>query len=96
MFPIRIGQRIVTNLNGHDFYIEIVHRNKENCHLPGYICETKTARSAKETSPTNAISSIYQLMFDNVATKFSGPQVMGWNDEISFQLLNLFVLFIFF
>ena len=81
VFPIRIGQRIVTNLNGHDFYVEIVHGNKENCHLPGYICETKTARSAKETSPTNAISSIYQLMFDNVATKFSGPQVMGWNDE---------------
>ncbi|CAH1760750.1 9477_t:CDS:2 [Entrophospora sp. SA101] len=53
VFPICIGQRIVTHLNGHDFYVEIVHGNKENCHLPGYSCETKDFLTFRGTTFKN-------------------------------------------
>jgi hypothetical protein len=88
VLPIRIGQRITTNLKGHDFYVEIVRGNKENSHLPAYICEVGTMCSVKETNPTNAISNMYKLVCKDVTTKFSGPQIMGWNDkEIAHKLL---------
>ncbi|CAH1759305.1 11782_t:CDS:1, partial [Entrophospora sp. SA101] len=35
----------------------------------------------KETNPTNAISKIYQQMCKEVTTKFSGPQIMSWNEK---------------
>lgn len=87
VLPIRIGQRITTHLKGHDFYVEIMRGNKENSHLPAYICEVGTMCSVKETNPTNAISNMYKLVCKDVTTKFSGPQIMGWNDkEIAYKL----------
>jgi hypothetical protein len=86
-FPIHVGQRTKVCLKGHDFFITIVHGNKDNPFLPGYVCETGTICSLEETNPTIAISTIYQQIF-NTKTRYPGPLVIGWNDESIIEELS--------
>ena len=87
-FPIRVGQKTKVYLKGHNFFITIVHGNKDNPSLPGYVCETSTICSLEETNPTVAISTIYQQMFNSKSTRYSGPLVIGWNDESIIEELS--------
>ena len=54
---------------------------------PGYICESGSETGKIETTATQAISSLYQRIF-NTKTKYSGTSVMGLeNVDINNQLL---------
>ena len=87
-FPLRIGQKTKTCLNNRNFFVTIVVGNKSNVAMPGYLCQGDTYISQIENDPSKAISSIYAQIFEN-GTRFSGPLVLGWQDEnITHQLLN--------
>ncbi|RHZ49143.1 hypothetical protein Glove_529g24 [Diversispora epigaea] len=76
-FPIRIGQKTQAYLNGQNFFITIQVFNKDQ--IPEYFCQSGNT-SATETSATKAISKVYQNIFNN-GTRYSGPIVIGWNNE---------------
>ena len=87
-FPLRVGQKTKTCLNNHDFVVTIVVGNKDNISLPEYLCQSDAYISQIENDPSKAISSIYAQIFEN-GTRFSGPLVLGWQDEdIIYQLLR--------
>ena len=79
-FPIRVGQTTKTTLNERVFYITILVGNYENSLAPGFICTSGTTSSKIETNPSAAVSNVYNSIFKN-ATRYSGPLIIGWNDE---------------
>ncbi|RHZ86373.1 hypothetical protein Glove_51g25 [Diversispora epigaea] len=83
-FPIRLGQKTCTTLNEHYFFIT-VQINKENSLIPQYYCECNNITSISSSSST-AISNLYKKIFKN-ATRYSGPLVMGWDNEEIVQKL---------
>lgn len=85
-FPICVGQRTKVHLNGCDFYINIVCGNKESPFFPGYVCETDTMCSLKETNPTAAISNVYQGLF-KTQSRYSGTKNDNTNYDIFFTFL---------
>ncbi|CAG8558239.1 1655_t:CDS:1 [Funneliformis caledonium] len=87
-FPLHVGQKTKTCLNNHDFFVTIIVDNKNNTSQPGYLCQNDAYISQIENDPSKAISSIYAQIFEN-GTRFSGPLVLGWQDEdIIYQLLR--------
>src|SRR4051794_6674454 len=86
-FPIRVKQTTKVVLNNLEFIITVVVGNKDNDNfLPGYVCQcNNTVKVAND--PTNAISEVYSEIFKN-KTRYSGPLVMGWNDENILNKLN--------
>lgn len=60
--------------------------------LPAYYCQSGVY-IATEMSPTKAISSVYKQCF-NTTTRYSGYQIMGWNDNEIIEKLNKDVQFI--
>ncbi|RIB16888.1 hypothetical protein C2G38_2188818 [Gigaspora rosea] len=85
LYPIRIGMKTLTTINNKDFIIPVVQKNNE--FKPGYICQSDGIYSKICESSTMAITSVYQRIFF-VATKFAGPLVMGFDQQIiSYQLL---------
>ncbi|CAB5324216.1 unnamed protein product [Rhizophagus irregularis] len=76
--PIRVNMRIKFELNKTEFIICII-KQSNNIYLPGYICETDQAAMVYST-PTAAINKTYKKLF-NVQTRYSGPLVMGFDDE---------------
>ena len=69
--------RIKLELNKTEFIIRIV--KQENNSQPGYICETEEAAIVYST-PSAAINKTYKKLF-NTQTRYSGPLVMGFDDE---------------
>ena len=92
-FPLRVGQKTKTCLNNHDFFVTIVVGNKSNTSLPGYLCQSDAYIGQIEIDPSKAISSVYAQMFEN-GTRFSGPLVLGWQDEDIIHQLLRDVLFV--
>ncbi|UZO17067.1 uncharacterized protein OCT59_008429 [Rhizophagus irregularis] len=92
-FPLRVGQKTKTCLNNRDFYITIVVGNKNNVAVPGYLCQSDTYISQIENDPSKAISTVYAQIFEN-GTRFSGPLVLGWQDEDIIHQLLKDVLFV--
>ena len=80
-FPIRVGQTTKVNLNGRDFYVTIVIGNSDNPFAPGFICTSGTFSSRIENNSSAAISNLYASIFSTKQTRFSGPLVIGWNDN---------------
>lgn len=79
-FPIRVQQKSKIMLNDHEFIITIVIGNKENNNfLPGYFCQSGDIVEIAN-DPTNAISEVYSKIFET-KTRYSGIQIMGWNNE---------------
>ena len=78
--PIRVKQITKAALNNAEFTVTVVVRNKDNdSFLPGYVCQCNDImRIAND--PTNAISEVYSKVF-STKTRYSGPLIMGWNDE---------------
>jgi hypothetical protein len=91
LVPIRLGMQTLTKLNGYDFIITILESNMEispgpryqaNCYfinnelIYGDIC----------TSSSVAITSLYKHLF-RTKTKFSGPLVMGFDQEVIVEQL---------
>jgi len=92
-FPLRIGQKTKTCLNNRDFFVTIIAGNKDDVMLPGYLCQSGIYVSQTENDPSKAVSSLYTQIFAN-ETRFSGPLVLGWQDEVMIDQLLSDVLFI--
>ncbi|CAB4395059.1 unnamed protein product [Rhizophagus irregularis] len=76
-----------TVLNKRNFIITVVN-DAERPNFPGFLCYSKENQSGVCSSPTEAINTCYEKVFDSNA-KFPGPQVMGFdNSNIIQQLLN--------
>ena len=73
-FPIRVGQKTKSHLNGRDFYITIQTPSSDQI-LPEYYCQSDDFWVI-ETSATKAISKVYQHFFQN-KTRYSGSIVIG-------------------
>ncbi|CAB4404482.1 unnamed protein product [Rhizophagus irregularis] len=90
LLPIRLGMKSHTVLNKRNFIITVVN-DAERPNFPGFLCYSKENQSGVCSSPTEAINTCYEKVFDSNA-KFPGPQVMGFdNSNIIQQLLNAFV-----
>ncbi|RHZ77227.1 hypothetical protein Glove_184g100 [Diversispora epigaea] len=83
-FPIRLGQKICTILNGQYFFIT-VKTNEKNYSIPQYFCECNNVTDISSSSST-AISNVYKKLFKKT-TRYSGPLVMGWNNKEIIQKL---------
>ncbi|CAG8531221.1 4649_t:CDS:2 [Dentiscutata heterogama] len=78
-FPIRLGQKMCTKLNRHDFYVSIHHGNRKYAMLPEFQCQGSEFSNTGSTA-SEVISTVYKLIFQN-ETRYSGPMVIGWNNE---------------
>ncbi|RIB27106.1 hypothetical protein C2G38_2137968 [Gigaspora rosea] len=106
LIPIRPGQKSIVILNQRQFTIRIVKLLDNNIYIPGYCAESLELSSEISISSTAAITSLYQQLF-NKNTKFSGPLLLGWDDNeiikelssdvcffpfsISYNKLNIFI-----
>ncbi|RHZ88383.1 hypothetical protein Glove_23g119 [Diversispora epigaea] len=86
-FPLRIGQKTKTCLNNYNFFVTIVAGNKDDAMLPGYLCQCNNYIGQIENDPSKAISLVYVQIFRN-KTRFSGPLVLGWQDNNIVQQLS--------
>ncbi|RHZ81548.1 hypothetical protein Glove_118g21 [Diversispora epigaea] len=85
--PIRINMRIKFELNQEEFIIRVVDNNRK----PGYVCELDMEAIIYSTSSA-AINETYKKIFD-VKTRFSGPSVLGFDNEIMAEQLQAEILF---
>jgi len=85
--------KIMTFLKGYNFVITVVKGNKEHSEYLGYLCDCeKFYTKEPSNSSMNAISIVYQKMFCN-KTRFSGPQIMGFEKPAIYEKLLEGVLF---
>ena len=91
LYPIRVGWETVIEQNNRYFYMHITEGNENSEILPGYRCQSGGKFSDVETAPSYAITSLYQRIFSNSKTKFSGPLVMEFDQPvITEELLKIF------
>ncbi|PKY61570.1 hypothetical protein RhiirA4_486726 [Rhizophagus irregularis] len=81
LYPIRVGWQTVIEQNNRCFYMHITEGNENNEILPGYRCHSGSKFSDIETAPSYAITSLYQRIYPDSKTKFSGPFVLGWDNN---------------
>ncbi|RHZ63157.1 hypothetical protein Glove_332g31 [Diversispora epigaea] len=81
LYPIRVGWQIIFEENNRQFYMHITEGHETSEIQPGYRCTSGSKYSDIESIPSVAITSLYQRLFPNIKTRFSGPLILGWNDE---------------
>ncbi|GES93349.1 hypothetical protein GLOIN_2v1791345 [Rhizophagus clarus] len=91
LVPIRLGMQTLTKLNGYDFIITVLEPNMEISPGPKYqaICyfiNNELINGDICTNSSFAITSLYKHLF-GTKTKFSGPLVMGFDQEIIVEQL---------
>ncbi|GES73513.1 hypothetical protein GLOIN_2v1880126 [Rhizophagus clarus] len=91
LVPIRLGMQTLTKLNGYDFIITVLEPNMEISPGPRYqaICyfiNNELINGDICTNSSFAITSLYKHLF-GTKTKFSGPLVMGFDQEIIVEQL---------
>ena len=59
---------------------QVLEGNKDHKLLPGFRSYVENEFSDIESSPSPAITSLYMRLVSNTSTKFSGPQILGWDD----------------
>ncbi|RIA97420.1 hypothetical protein C1645_732483 [Glomus cerebriforme] len=67
LYPIRVGWQTVLEINDKYFYTQVL--------------EAGLRFNDIEETPSSAITSLYRRICQNNNTKFSGTQVLGWNDS---------------
>ncbi|CAG8666078.1 12119_t:CDS:2, partial [Gigaspora rosea] len=77
-------------LNQEEFIIRVVNNNWK----PSYVCESDIEAIIYSTSSA-AINETYKKLF-NTKTRFSGPNVLGFNNKIIIEQLQAEVLFFLF
>lgn len=91
LVPIRLGMQTLTKLNGYEFIIVVLGANIEispgpryqaNC----YFINNELINGDICTNSSVAITSLYKRLF-GTKTKFSGPLVMGFDQEIIVEQL---------
>src|SRR2546430_969045 len=88
--PIRVNMRIKLELNKAEFIVRVIKQGNNN-YQPGYVCESDEAAMVYST-PSAAINETYKKLF-NTQTRYSGPLVMGFDDEKIAGELRVGVLF---
>ncbi|RHZ80989.1 hypothetical protein Glove_130g137 [Diversispora epigaea] len=83
--PIRLGLKIMIQLNNNPFIIHIV-RHIHSPLQPGYICEGRGQSSSVAESASAAITSVYQLVF-GTRTKYAGLSYLGLEQAETVQKL---------
>ena len=81
LVPINLGMKTLTKLNGRDFIITVLEPDIGTSPGPRYqaICDSKHSEICSSSSV--AITSLYQDSF-GTKTKFSGPLVMGFDQQV--------------
>lgn len=90
-FPLRINMRIKLELNQREFVIRVVHNTKLNNSKPGYICESDEV-SEIYSSPSEVVNETYSKYF-KMKTRYSGPSVLGFDNETIAEQLQVSVPF---
>src|SRR6185437_4770842 len=75
--PIRLNMRVQLELNRTKFIVRVV--SAEDGIKPGYVCESDIAAKIY-LSASEAINKTYNNLFNN-KTRYSGPSVLGFDDE---------------
>ncbi|RIA82370.1 hypothetical protein C1645_835461 [Glomus cerebriforme] len=81
LYPIRVGWQTVLEINDKCFYTQVLEGNKKYENQPGYRCQAGLKFSDIEETLSSAITSLYRRICQNNNTKFSGPQVLDWNNS---------------
>lgn len=89
-YPIRINMRIKIELNEKEFIIRTVV-NANDGMKPGYVYEADNDAVIYST-PSEVINENYKKFF-NKTTRYSGPKVLGFDDKIFVEQLQVNVLF---
>ena len=83
--PIRLNMRVQLELNKIKFIVRIVRA--EDGIKPGYICESDVTAKVYLTA-SEAVNKTYNNLFNN-KTRYSGPSVLGFdNENITQELLS--------
>lgn len=77
--PYRLHMHISIVLNQRQFFIKVV-QNEENKLQPGFICASGNETSKVCLTPSQAVNSVYHIIFGK-KTAYSGPAILGFNDE---------------
>ncbi|CAG8704190.1 11899_t:CDS:2, partial [Acaulospora morrowiae] len=80
LYPICIGWQTALEINNKCFYTQVLEGNKQHKNYSGYQCQSELKFSNIESSPSPAITSLYMCLVSNTSTKFSGPQILGWDN----------------
>ncbi len=87
LYPIRINMKILVILQNIHFIVTVIQDHSSSLQQSEYICEVENSKSNIFNNSLDAITTLYQKLFNN-NTKFSGPLIMDYNKiEISEQLL---------
>ena len=81
LYPIRLYFKTLVILKACEFITEVVQSNSAFGPCPGYICKCGEIQSDICETATVAISSVYHQLF-KTKTKFSGPEVLGFDKTI--------------
>ena len=74
--PICIGMKTQFVLNNKNFILRVIKGNKFNASHPGYCCQCDEISGEVESNPTNAVSNLYQQIFQSSKKKLciqTGP-----------------------
>ncbi|CAB4384438.1 unnamed protein product [Rhizophagus irregularis] len=83
--PLRLNMRVQLELNKTKFIVRIV--SAEDNMKPGYVCESDVAAKIY-LSASEAVNKTYNNLFNN-KTRYSGPSVLGFdNENITKELLS--------
>ncbi|CAH1764374.1 15_t:CDS:2, partial [Entrophospora sp. SA101] len=81
LYPIRVGWQTVIEVTSKRYYTQVLEGNKDHKLLPGFRSYVESEFSDIESSSSKAITSLYQKLNPLSNTKYSGPLVLGWEDE---------------
>ncbi|CAB4401772.1 unnamed protein product [Rhizophagus irregularis] len=83
--PLRLNMRVQLELNKTKFIVRIV--SAEDNMKPGYVCKSDVAAKIY-LSASEAVNKTYNNLFNN-KTRYSGPSVLGFdNENITKELLS--------
>ena len=81
LYSIRLYFKTLVILKKREFITEIVRSDSAFGPCPGYICKCGEIQSEICNAATVAISSVYHRIFQT-KTKFSGPEILGFDKAI--------------
>ncbi|CAG8567540.1 1736_t:CDS:2, partial [Cetraspora pellucida] len=85
--PYQLYMHISFVLNQRQFFIRVI-KSEENQLQSGFICISSNKTSKVCLTPSQAVNSVYHVIFGK-KTVYSGPAILGFNDEnIVQKLLN--------
>ncbi|CAH1766757.1 8865_t:CDS:2, partial [Entrophospora sp. SA101] len=85
LYPIRVGWQTAIEINTKRYYTQVLEGNRTDKSRPGFRSYTGNEFSDVEDSSSKAITSLYKQLNPSTNTKYSGPLVLGWEQEINLK-----------